>query len=177
MTTKQIHLHRQWSSSELCSLVCCSGQSVPSVVCACGISVVVSGAWVYDISTEYLSWEKDRIRHAEIANFSNMRRKRKNHVFKVLYTWMNGSAAVAARQCRAVPAFSVALVLPSLYYIEAEVESGCYCNEDTMCSIQPLLGACKKFCSHTTQLLPAPYLCCSCISVSVFWSDIIYVPT
>ena len=68
----------------------------------------------------------------------------------VLYTWMNGSAAVAARQCRAVPAFSVALVLPSLYYIEAEVESGCYCNEDTMCSIQPLLGACKKFCSHTT---------------------------
>ena len=63
---------------------------------------------------------------------------------------MNGSAAVAARQCRAVPAFSVALVLPSLYYIEAEVESGCYCNEDTMCSIQPLLGACKKFCSHTT---------------------------
>jgi hypothetical protein len=61
--------------------------------------------------------------------------------------WQQGSSA---RQCRAVPAFSVALVLPSLYYIEAEVESGCYCNEDTMCSIQPLLGACKKFCSHTT---------------------------
>jgi len=84
---------------------------------------------------------------------------------------MNGSAAVAARQCRAVqPAFSVALVLPSLYYIEAEVESGCYCNEDTMCSIQPLLGAaCKKFCSHTTTTTASsPYLCCSCISVSVF---------
>ena len=35
------------------------------------------------LSTE--SWEKDRIRHAEIANFSNMRRKRKNHVFKGIY--------------------------------------------------------------------------------------------
>ena len=39
----------------------------------------------YGISTEYLSWEKDRIRHAEIANFSNMRRKRKNHVFKGIH--------------------------------------------------------------------------------------------
>ena len=40
---------------------------------------------MYDISTEYLSWEKDRIRHAEIANFSNMRRKRKNQVFKGIH--------------------------------------------------------------------------------------------
>ena len=60
-----------------------------------------------------------------------------------------------------MPAFSVALVLPSLYYIEAEVESGCYCNEDTMCSIQPLLGACKKFCSHTTTTTTSSeYLLC-----------------
>ena len=41
---------------------------------------------MYGISTECLSWEKDRIRHAEIANFSNMRRKRKNHGFKGIHT-------------------------------------------------------------------------------------------
>ena len=63
-------------------------QSVSVSACRCVYKFFKAWIYIYmTASISYLSWGRDKLRLAEIADLFNMRRKRKNHaLLSVLYT-------------------------------------------------------------------------------------------